>query len=466
MTKVTAKNIIPRGVNGRRNNRKQILLRSGICYSRTKENKNVVVTNVIVSTGQPAVIPDRVSQGVSGHSCGFRVRFASDGVFCLPFVSNQLKKKIIRIKSILKTSSKYKQESYVRPVPGVPEPELKQTIALRKYLESLCLNEQVLSRELLLRLGTYILDCFVSQGWCRPFINPVPESARNYHLRIARPMDLITVEHKLWAGEYDCAVSKFYDDLAQIIYNAFKFHEKDSVIFKEADSMLTCFVNLTTKFSKPPHDINKLNFALAQIGAKLPHEEFGDVCKVVPNINIKSKIYIVPLYSFLQVTRSGSNVAKLPYAAAERLDPMSSSLFDTFERESLPPVKFQPTETHCNFARLYITKGSKNIKKCRDERNAILVIVKDVSYEASENRLRCNVITSKPFGELRDLDTFELSDARYWTRVALLDKKALDLKVGPKFFKEYLREPFKVSEYEQQRDNKNFLKSLNLSKSR
>ncbi|UZO00258.1 uncharacterized protein OCT59_001510 [Rhizophagus irregularis] len=63
MTKVTAKNIIPRGVNGRRNNRKQILLRSGICYSRTKENKNVVVTNVIVSTGQPAVIPDRVSQG-------------------------------------------------------------------------------------------------------------------------------------------------------------------------------------------------------------------------------------------------------------------------------------------------------------------------------------------------------------------------------------------------------------------
>ncbi|PKY61486.1 hypothetical protein RhiirA4_486537 [Rhizophagus irregularis] len=239
MTKVTAKNIIPRSVSGRRNNRKHILLRSGICYSRTKENKNVVVPNVIVSTEQPAVIPERVSQGVSGHSRGFRVRFASDGVFCLPFVSNQLKKKIISIKSILKTSSKYKQESYVRPVPGVPEPEPKQTIALRKYLESLCLNEQVLSREILLRLGTYMLDCFVSQGWCRPFIKPVQESARIYHLRIARPMDLLTVEHKLWAGEYDGAVSKFYDDLAQIIYNAFKFHEENSVIFKEADSMLT-----------------------------------------------------------------------------------------------------------------------------------------------------------------------------------------------------------------------------------
>ncbi|CAB5360429.1 unnamed protein product [Rhizophagus irregularis] len=281
MTKVTINNIIP----------------------RRRTDRNGIVTNVIVSTGQPAVIPDRARK---------------------PRHDNAAK------------------------ISG---------IALFK--------RKALSRKLLLRLGTYMLDCFVSQGWCRPFINP--------------------------AGEYVGAVSKFYGDLAQIIYNAFKFHEKDSVIFKEADSMLTCFVNLTTKFSKPPHDINKLDFVLAQIGAKLPHEEFGDVCKVVPNINIKSKIYIVPLYSFLQVTRSGSNVAKLPYAAAERLDPMSSSLFDTFERESLPPVKFQPTETHCNFARLYITKGTKNIKKCRDERNAILVIVKDVSYEVSENRLRCNV---------------------------------------------------------------------------
>ncbi|CAB4403064.1 unnamed protein product [Rhizophagus irregularis] len=202
MTKVTINNIIP----------------------RNRADRNGIVTNAIVSTGQPAVIPDRVSQGVSGRSRGLCVHFAS------PFVSKPLKRlqgAIKRPKSILKSSSKYNQESYVRPVPGVPEPELKQTIALRKYLESLCLNEQVLSRELLLRLGTYyMLDCFVSQGWCRPFINPVPESARNYHLRIARPMDLITVEHKLWAGEYDGAVSKFYADLVQIIYNAFKFHEK------------------------------------------------------------------------------------------------------------------------------------------------------------------------------------------------------------------------------------------------
>ncbi|GBC29342.2 bromodomain-containing protein [Rhizophagus irregularis DAOM 181602=DAOM 197198] len=139
-------------------------------------------------------------------------------------------------------------------------------------------------------------------------------------------MDLTTVEHNLWAGEYDGAVSKFYDDLAQIIYNAFKFHREGSVIFKEADSMLAYFVDLTTKLSKPPHDLNKLDFALAQIDAKLPHEEFGDVCSVAPNIE-----------------RSGSNVAKLPHAAAERLDPMSCPLFDTFERGSLPPVRFQPT---------------------------------------------------------------------------------------------------------------------------
>ncbi|PKC06613.1 hypothetical protein RhiirA5_377703 [Rhizophagus irregularis] len=93
---------------------------------------------------ESAVIPDRVSPSESGRGNGKGrgrcVRFASK-------VSMSKKK----------STNKYNQESYVRqekqpsqplaaPVPDVPEPEPKQTIALRKYLESLCLNEQVLSR--------------------------------------------------------------------------------------------------------------------------------------------------------------------------------------------------------------------------------------------------------------------------------------------------------------------------------
>ncbi|RIA99170.1 hypothetical protein C1645_523189 [Glomus cerebriforme] len=357
--------------------------------------------------------------------------------------------------------------SLVATVPDVPEPEPKSTVVLRKFLESLCANEQILSRDRLLRLGTYLLDYFVSQAWCRPFVNPEDESAVIYRSIITRLMDLTTVEHNLWAGEYDGSASKFYADLAQIMYNAFKFHSEGTIIFIEANLMLACFIELTTKFSKPPHDLSKFDDKLFQVGAKLPHEEFGDVCGVSPSID--SRIYIVPLYSFRQVSRSGNNVAKLPQAAAERLDPMSRPLFDIFGRRNIPPVRFHPTETHCNFARLYITMGAQNIKNCRDERNAILLIVKDVSYVRLENRLRCNVIISKPFGELRELDTIgfpELQDARYWTRVAFLHKTTLDIKVGQKFFDKYLRTPFKVSEYDKElitlSQHEAFLMALNL----
>src|ERR1044071_2206683 len=134
---------------------------------------------------------------------------------------------------------------------------------------------------------------------------------------------------------------------------------------------------------------------------------------------------MVPLYSFRQISKSSSNVAKLPQAAAERLDPMSRPLFDVFDRGNIPPVRFQPTETNCNFGRLYITAGAQNLKNCRDDRNAILVIVKDVTYTRVKNRLRCNAIVAKPFGELHELDTIgfpELQDARYWTRVAFLSR--------------------------------------------
>ncbi|RGB41160.1 hypothetical protein C1646_686046 [Rhizophagus diaphanus] len=152
----------------------------------------------------------------------------------------------------------------------------KQTIALQKYLESLCLNEQVISRELLLRLVMYMLDCFVSQAWCHPFIKPVDESCI-YRNIITQLMDLTTVEHNLWAGKYDVEVSKFYDDLFIMHPNSIRNIQRSRF-----DAYVFCQVN--NGIPKPPHDLNKLDSALVQIGAKLPHEEFADVCRVAPNI--------------------------------------------------------------------------------------------------------------------------------------------------------------------------------------
>jgi hypothetical protein len=88
----------------------------------------------------------------------------------------------------------------------------------------------------------------------------------------------------------------------------------------------------------------------------------------------------------------------------------------------------------------------------RDVIDAIIVIFKDVVYDRKKNQLRCNVVVAKPFGEVHELDTIgfpEIPDARYWIRVAILRRVVLDLEMDPKFYDKYLREPFKVLEYDE-----------------
>jgi hypothetical protein len=131
------------------------------------------------------------------------------------------------------------------------------------------------NRERLLRLGTYLLDSFVSRAWCCPFVSPEDESALRYHEVIKHPMDLTTIENKLWSGDYDDSVSKLYEDLAQIMLNAFEFHPKRAIIHKEAVDMLWCFHSIT-------YNLNSLNDVLVNV--KLPHEEFEEVCTVSPNL--------------------------------------------------------------------------------------------------------------------------------------------------------------------------------------
>ncbi|PKY56449.1 hypothetical protein RhiirA4_99213 [Rhizophagus irregularis] len=108
-----------------------------------------------------------------------------------------------------------------------------------------------------------MLDCFVSQAWCRPFIKPVDETSCIYRNIITPLMDLTTVEHNLWAGKYDVEVSKFYDDL-------FIMHSNSICNIQRSRFDAYVFCQFNNGISKPPHDLNKLDFALAQIGAKLP----------------------------------------------------------------------------------------------------------------------------------------------------------------------------------------------------
>ncbi|KAF9578622.1 hypothetical protein BGW38_005490 [Lunasporangiospora selenospora] len=130
------------------------------------------------------------------------------------------------------------------------------------------------------RVGMSILDALTSNPVCKSFINKVPLSFSHYYDTIKKPMDLTTIEHKLWktVALYNQAITagtatvqvpsisplllsvsetlangvtegyadlqQFEKDLRRIYLNATKFNASTHVIFKEAQAFQTLYTNL------------------------------------------------------------------------------------------------------------------------------------------------------------------------------------------------------------------------------
>ncbi|CAG8637082.1 14599_t:CDS:2 [Rhizophagus irregularis] len=137
--------------------------------------------------------------------------------------------------------SEHLSQNLAAPVPDVPEPAKTDDSAAK--ISGIAL--------------------FKRTTWCRPFIKPVDETSCIYRNIITPLMDLTTVEHNLWAGKYDVESFKFYDDL-------FIMHSNSIHNIQRSRFDAYVFFQFNNGISKPPHDLNKLDFALAQIGAKLP----------------------------------------------------------------------------------------------------------------------------------------------------------------------------------------------------
>ncbi|KAI8598295.1 hypothetical protein EDD21DRAFT_191788 [Dissophora ornata] len=126
----------------------------------------------------------------------------------------------------------------------------------------------------LVRVGMGILDELLSNTFSKSFLNKVPLSMTNYHVKIKKPMDLATIELKLWktleiAGADSGApetlvkaaeslamgvsegytnLQEFERDLRKIYQNATLFNSPTHIIYKEAQSFQASYVNLLTSY--------------------------------------------------------------------------------------------------------------------------------------------------------------------------------------------------------------------------
>ncbi|CAJ0769822.1 441_t:CDS:1, partial [Entrophospora sp. SA101] len=100
----------------------------------------------------------------------------------------------------------------------------------------------------------------------------------------------------------------------------------------------------------------------------------------------------------------------------------------------------------------YVTNKQSQLAELINDKNAILLLLKDIIWNSKTNLLKCKVLVVKPFGKCHDLDPCifnELKDGRCWVRVVYLYKVDLDLEVTRKFYDTLAsaRNPFYAREY-------------------
>ncbi|KAF9990232.1 hypothetical protein BGZ75_003124 [Mortierella antarctica] len=143
----------------------------------------------------------------------------------------------------------------------------------------------------LLRVGMGILDQLLCNTFSKSFISKVPQSVANYHVVIKKPMDLTTIEQKLWKNLEFATVDRragtsllqaaaeslamgategyetlldFERDLRRIVLNAVYFNSSTHAIYKEAED----FQKLQTKI------LNSYRQGTLALNVPLAHESY------------------------------------------------------------------------------------------------------------------------------------------------------------------------------------------------
>ncbi|KAF9928822.1 hypothetical protein BGZ67_006748 [Mortierella alpina] len=295
----------------------------------------------------------------------------------------------------------------------------------------------------LVRVGTTVLDRLLSDPVCKDFVSKVPHSVANYHAIISEPMDLTTIEHKLWKGlqlnkaafnepstsrlvaamshisleDGYSSLEDFEEDLQRIYNNATSFNSPTHPIFKQAQSFKTLFTGLILAFREH----------ILIPNPELPQELYTPSYVALSE---PGPVYLFRAHLFKEMDRKLTDISVDLYASLHQ--PLLDIMYG--------PQELSETQPH--FVRMYISKNRRLLASSRDERTAKIVILSDVRTNKSFDpemsdsssagarmvRINARVMIAKPIGERHDMITVgDLDCPSAWTMIACV--RAFDVEV-------------------------------------
>ncbi|KAG0259489.1 Receptor-interacting serine/threonine-protein kinase 1 [Mortierella polycephala] len=312
----------------------------------------------------------------------------------------------------------------------------------------------------LVRAGTTILDRLLSNPVCMSFVNKVSHSVTNYHAVIKKPMDLTTIERKLWQSlektdnnegspstpstpalvdstnhinpsEGYSNLDDFEQDLRRIYQNATYFNPPGHAIYKQAQA-----------------------YKVLYTGLLLAYREH----RLVPNPEMPQELYSPSMISISEPSPLYLFRAQLIREMDRKMTDVSVDLFSTLH-QPLFETMYEPKDMspeNPRFVRMYINKNRSFLSNCRDERLAKVVILSDLQsgkpfFEAPRYlpggttktgggtrmvRIKGRAMIGKPIGERHDMITVgDLDCPSAWIMVACVRAFNFEADIPYKFEK-------------------------------
>ncbi|KAG0039635.1 hypothetical protein BGZ82_007363 [Podila clonocystis] len=302
----------------------------------------------------------------------------------------------------------------------------------------------------LVRLGQSVLDRLLNNPVCQYFINMVPFTANNYHAVIKKPLDLTTMERRLWRT----ITVSFNPSFSYTVPVASETTESDISTagyanLRELESDFNRIYQNAIYFNPPGHIIHKQAQAFRGLykGLSLAFKDE----RLLPTDPLPQEVYRSDMVS---LSKPGSLYlfrACTPREMDHKMTDLSNELYAALHQplfeasDELEKVTLESPR----FARLYINKNRSILSKIRDQPDAKVLVLSDIRVTRPASKtvtadrkladahmvtLQARAIVVKPLGEKHDMITVgDLDCPIAWIMVAVVKSANITVEVPRRF---------------------------------